>query len=172
MGFFKRFFSLSSGRRKKDKRKQSTAHGGQLATDAEGRIVHPENRPNDSDATRLLRSASARWASTDAIQTLAPRMCDSWIVVYSLNSRNHQPPCPTFPYQHPPHSLYKHLQAVSNAVTLSPCKSMAAPSIHVPSSPTQTLPSTVARDHTHHDTDMDMMTPPAMTPPDHPRYPP
>lgn len=79
MGFFKKIFSLSSGRRKKDKRKQSTTHGGQLATDAEGRLVRSEDKPHDSDATRLLRSASARWASTDAIQTLAPRMCDFYM---------------------------------------------------------------------------------------------
>ncbi|KZT64377.1 hypothetical protein DAEQUDRAFT_769731 [Daedalea quercina L-15889] len=69
MGFFKRIFSLSSGRRKKDKRKQS--HG-PLVTDAEGRLVHSEDRLPDADATRLLRSASARWASTDAVQSLAP----------------------------------------------------------------------------------------------------
>ncbi|KAH9926877.1 uncharacterized protein B0H18DRAFT_1118638 [Fomitopsis serialis] len=68
MDFFKRIFSLS-GRRKKDKRKQS--HG-PLVTDAEGRILRSEDQVPDTDATRLLRSASARWASTDAVQSLAP----------------------------------------------------------------------------------------------------
>ncbi|KAH9839774.1 uncharacterized protein C8Q71DRAFT_702888 [Rhodofomes roseus] len=69
MGFFKRIFSLGSGRRKKDKQKQSR---GPLVTDAEGRLVRSEDQLPDTDATRLLRSASARWASTDAIQSLAP----------------------------------------------------------------------------------------------------
>ena len=112
MGFFKKIFSLSTSRRKKDKRKQSTALARQLTTDAEGRLVRSEDQPHDSDATRLLRSASARWASTDAIQTLAPRMCYILVVVFLLNSLICQLLYLTSPCQHLQPSPFKPSQAV------------------------------------------------------------
>lgn len=55
MGFFKRFFSLSSKRSKKSKKQRHEDHD-----IASHRPIQPET--NEGDATRLLRSSSAHFS--------------------------------------------------------------------------------------------------------------